>query len=350
MEHLHHFKLNDDPFRNEPDLQLFFDSGAHRDAWRRLDRGARQARGLSVLVAESGAGKTMVVRRLLEGLEEEAFEASMIVVVRGAGDAQSLMARFAAQLGVEQPASDRKGLLGQIYEQLAIVREDGRHAVLIIDDADTLVTEGALAEMCGLLKLEYEDRRLLSLVLAGTQILERALMQDELMHRVDVKVRLASLDAEATKAYLDHRVKAAGGSIALLEADALSALQALGHGLPGRMNTLADNALFEAFLCGRNRISRTDVERAGRDLGWKPGNGAVPSEPGEASAKLPLANLDAELDAAFDLSSDDAEASAEPLELIDTEPPLAEAALPDDGPPKVDDEDIEDLLVELVEE
>jgi type II secretory pathway predicted ATPase ExeA len=160
VEHLQHFGLAEDPFRNEPRLESFFETHANRDALRRLERGLRQAKGLLVLVGDVGAGKTMVVRRLR--LEEEVFDASMLVVLHGAADASWMLGRFATQLGIEEPAPEREGLLAQIYEKLAIIREDGRHAVLIIDDAQALATHTTLAEVCGLLKLEYEDRRLLA--------------------------------------------------------------------------------------------------------------------------------------------------------------------------------------------
>ena len=91
MEHLRHFQLSDDPFRNEPQSALFNDSGTHKAAVRRLDRAVRQARGLSVLTGEPGSGKTMVVRRLLEGLEDEMFEASMLVVLGESVDPEWLL-------------------------------------------------------------------------------------------------------------------------------------------------------------------------------------------------------------------------------------------------------------------
>ena len=281
MEHLQHFGLAEDPFRNEPRLESFFETHANRDALRRLERGLRQAKGLLVLVGDVGAGKTMVVRRLLESLEEEVFDASMLVVLHGAADAGWMLGRFAAQLGIEEPASEREALLAQIYEKLAIIREDGRHAVLIIDDAQALATHTTLAEVCGLLKLEYEDRRLLSLVLTGAPSLEHALATDpSLAHRVDVKVRLEPLDPTGAAAYLAHRIDAAGGNPAILEPGAVGALHSLGGGLPGPMNTLADNALFEAFLCGRPKMTRTDVERACRDLGvGEPAAGAAAPAP-----------------------------------------------------------------------
>lgn len=356
MEHLHHFRLGDDPFRNEPQLRLFFESRQHKDALCRLERGARQAKGLSVLVGEAGSGKTMVVRRLLECLEEEVFEASMIVVLHGATAAGWVLARFASQLGVEEPAEERKTLLAQIYEQLAIVREDGRHAVLIIDDAEVLAGSDSLTEVCGLLKLEYEERRLLSLVLAGAPALERALEANpRLAHAVDVKVRIQPLDLEAVAGYLAHRVEGAGGNPSILDAGAVEALHGLSRGLAGRINTLADNALFEAFLCGRQQVTSTDVERACRDLGWEAGAGA-PEAGGQVFPEAPslegsLSDLDSELEAVFEPTTAESEVVA-----VTEAPPApmrvgataARPAVPDRGPPKEDED--EDLFVELLAE
>jgi len=260
VEHLHHFKLKEDPFRNEPAQKFLFESRQQQEALLRLDRAVRQAKGLCVLIGDVGAGKTMVVRQLLDHLEEEVFEASMLVVLNGAADAAWMLTRFARQLGVEDPPREREALIAQIYDRLAIIREDGRHAVLIIDDAQTLAEPETLNTVCGLLKLEYEDRRLLTLVLAGTSELAEALAADPgLAHRVDAKVQLAALDPATSAAYVVHRVRIAGGGPAVFASDALASLHELSGGVPGLMNTLADNALFEAFLCGRSAVTATDV-------------------------------------------------------------------------------------------
>ncbi len=349
MEHLHHFGLADDPFRNEPRLEFFFETVPHRDALRRLDRGVHQSKSLCVLIGDVGSGKTMVARRLLEDLEEEIFDASMLVVLKGSADGLWMLMRFARQLEVEEPATDREALLGQVYEKLAIIREDGRHAVLIVDDAQALASPQTLAEVCGLLKLEYEERPLLSMVLVGVPALERALAADEVLaRRADVKVRLAPLDLDAATAYLNHRIQRARGTLEIFEAGAIAALRERGEGLPGLMNTLADNALFEAFLCGRSRVSQIDVERVHRDLVW----GALPTAANGPEAGGANSAGGAVLEPAT-LTNE-----AGILPLADETAPMggvgfsenASDLLPDDGPPKAEDDEIEDLLVELVEE
>jgi len=271
VDHLRHFGLSEDPFRDELRVRDFCETRVARDALLRIERGLRQGRGLGVVSGEPGSGKSMLLRRILDGLEEEVFEASMLVVLPGAGEAGGLIARFARHLGVEEPSTERQALLGQIFERLAIVREEGRQAVLLVDDADVLGEGHALAELIGLLRLEYEDRRLLTLVLAGSSDLDRALASDRaLAHRTDFRARIDALDAQGAAAYLAHRIRQAGGDPAILAPDAVESIHRLGLGLPGLLNRLADNALFEAFLCGRGRATRADVERAHRDLGFDP--------------------------------------------------------------------------------
>jgi general secretion pathway protein A len=275
VEHLHHFRLPQDPFINEPDLRFYFESASHRDAQRRVERGLRQRKGLTLMTGDGGMGKTLLARRILESLEEDVFEATLLVMLPGAADATGILQRFARQLGCDEPAADRGGLLAQIYEQLAIVREDGRHAVLMIDDAQVMTPE-VFAELSGLLNLEYEDRRLVSMLFVGSPELDQLVQNDaSIMPRVDVRVRLQSLDMTNTTAYLTHRLSVAKGNPNIVPNSAIESLFKFGRGRPRLLNTLADNALFEAYLAGRPAIDPSDVERAASDLGVGPDPGST---------------------------------------------------------------------------
>jgi general secretion pathway protein A len=287
VEHLSTFGLTRDPFANEPQLDLFFESQSVRDNAARLRRAAQQGKGLVVVTGAGGLGKTMLVRHVLEGLEEEIFEACLLVPVPGVSDGAWVLDRLARQLGVESPSRERATVLSEVYDQLAIVREDGRHVVVILDEAQVLAEQGVLRELRGLLNLEYEERRLLTLVLVGLPALARAVADEPaLADRVDVPLRLAPLTTEEASRYVTHRIRAAGGNPAIVESGAVAALVKWGMGVPRRLNRLADAALFEAHLAGRVSATAADVERAAAELEMREPELHAAAAPVEAPKKL----------------------------------------------------------------
>jgi general secretion pathway protein A len=287
VEHLTTFGLTRDPFANEPQLDLFFESQSAKDVAARLLRAAQQGKGLVVLTAGGGLGKTMLVRHVLEGLEEEVFEACLLVPVPGVSDGGWVLDRLARQLGVEEPAKDRADVLAEIYDRLAIAREEGRHNVVILDEAQVLAEHGVLRELRGLLNLEYEERRLLTLVLVGLPALGDAVAAEPaLADRVDVPLRLAPLTGAESARYLTHRIRSAGGNPAIVESGAVAALVKWGAGVPRQLNRLADAALFEAHLAGRVSATAADVEKAAAEL--QLGASAAPAAPATA-ASAPIA-------------------------------------------------------------
>lgn len=347
MEHLHHFDLDRDPFQNEPDLRFYVDSVFHRGCQLRVERGLRQSKGLCVLTGEGGTGKTLLARRILESLEEEMFDANLMVMLAGAADAASVLTRFARQLGVNAPSQERSALLAQIYEQLAIIREDGRHCVLILDDAQLLAPE-AMAEVCGLVNLEYEERRLLSLLLVGHPELDVTLSQDpSLVARVDVRARLSSLDLPSSQDYLIHRLGVVGGSPELFSESAIGALYKFGGGRPRLLNTLADNALFEAYLDGKKQVESDHLERSAADLGIafdRPSSRGMTA----AVAAREMGDLDMEMAAAVGdegLPAFAANNSVAPAGADTTHIDFVR-----EMPQVVDEGEIDDLFVELIEE
>ena len=273
MEHLEHFGLSRDPFCNDPQVATYFQGHEHAQVEKRLVRAVSQRKGLVLFTGPRGAGKSLIVRHLLDSLEEEVYEACLLLPTPGVADGHWVLARLAAQLGVEEAAADRAELLGQVYEAMAIVREDGRHTVLFVDETEVLADQGALGALQALLNLEYEERRLLTLVLVGVPELAESIGAERgLADRVDVHVRLQALDTTGAQEYLVHRIRRVGGSPAIIDPTALPVLIERAGGVPRRMNSIADNALFEAYLAGRVSVDPTDVHRAADDLKLEAGD------------------------------------------------------------------------------
>jgi general secretion pathway protein A len=285
MSYLEHFGLTEEPFSNAPVSRFYFESPQHQQALVRLTHAVSRMRGLSVLVGDIGAGKTTLARRLLDALPEEEYEAALFVIIHSGVTASWLLRRIALQLGVENPAQEKLALLSQLYQRLMQIHEQGRKAVVLIDEAQMLETRELMEEFRGLLNLEVPERKLISFVFFGLPDIERNLRLDPpLAQRVAMRYRLEPLNAEATRSYVEHRIQTAGGGHNPFTPAAIDVLHRVSGGSPRIINTLCDNALFEAFLGGETSVDAPRIEEIARNLAFgsaeaSNGNGAPVSAP-----------------------------------------------------------------------
>src|SRR6476660_435299 len=211
MSYLEHFGLTEEPFSNAPVSRFYFESPQHQQALVRLTHAVSRMRGLSVLVGAIGAGKTTLARRLLDALPEEEYEAALFVIIHSGVTASWLLRRIALQLGVENPAQEKLALLSQLYQRLMQIHEQGRKAVVLIDEAQMLETRELMEEFRGLLNLEVPERKLITFVFFGLPEIEKNLKLDPpLAQRVALRYRLEPFNAASTEAYIKHRLRLAG--------------------------------------------------------------------------------------------------------------------------------------------
>ena len=154
MDYLGHFSLREEPFANAPLPRYYYASRQHTDALNRLLYAARSMKGLAVLVGDIGRGKTTLARRLLDLLPEDEFEAAMLVIVHAGITATWLLKRIAMQLGVPEPADDKLAILSQLHQRLVEIHEDGKRAVVLIDEAQMRESRELMEEFRGLLNMK----------------------------------------------------------------------------------------------------------------------------------------------------------------------------------------------------
>jgi general secretion pathway protein A len=271
VSYLEFYELTQEPFSNAPVSRFYYSSAQHGQALMRLMHAVSTMRGLAVLVGDIGAGKTTLARRMLDSLPEEEYEAALLVIVHSGITANWLLRRIALQLGVESPAEEKLPLLSQLYQRLIRIYERGKKAVVLIDEAQMLCTRDIMEEFRGLLNLEVPERKLISFVFFGLPEIEENLKLDPpLLQRVALRFRLEPLSAEATEAYLRHRLKLAGAARVPFTPEAVAQIHRYARGTPRLINTLCDNALFEGFLARARDIDEELIARIARDLALEP--------------------------------------------------------------------------------
>ena len=141
MNVLDHFGLSHEPFSNAPVSRFYYNSQQHADALTRLTYAVDSMKGLAVLVGQIGHGKTTLARRMLDALPEDKFEAALLVIINSGITASWLLRRIALQLGVQNHHTETLALLGQLYQRLVQIYEQGKKAVVLIDEAQMLQTK-----------------------------------------------------------------------------------------------------------------------------------------------------------------------------------------------------------------
>ncbi len=268
MTYLEHYGLEREPFSNAPDARFYYDTDQHNQALLRLMYAVDSNKGLAVLVGGIGTGKTTLARRMLDNLPEEAYESSLLVMVHSGITPEWILTRIALQLGVDSPANDRLKLLRQLYTRLLEIDEEGRRAVVLIDEAQMLQSRALMEEFRGLLNLEIPGKKLLNVVFFGLPELEDCLALDEpLVQRVAVKYHLKSMTVETTTAYIRHRLQIAGAGRVLFDPEVIPLIHRYAAGVPRLINTICDNCLFEAYLCKMNSVDQRIAHSVAGDLG-----------------------------------------------------------------------------------
>lgn len=268
MSYLEHYELDREPFSNAPDARFYYNSDLHSQALLRLMYAVDSNKGLAVLVGGVGTGKTTLARRMLDNLPEDRYESSLLVMVHSGITPEWILTRIALQLGVDEPAGDRLKLLKQLYTRLLEIEDEGRRAVVLIDEAQMLQSRELMEEFRGLLNLEIPGKKLLNIVFFGLTELEDCLALDEpLAQRVAVKYHLKSMTVETTISYVKHRLQVAGAKEVLYDAEVIPLIHRYAGGVPRLINTISDNCLFEAYLRKMHKVDSRIAHSVAGDLG-----------------------------------------------------------------------------------
>jgi type II secretory pathway predicted ATPase ExeA len=269
MDYLAYYGLKEHPFANVVDNKFYYSSPQVRDALIKLRYAIDTKKGLVVVIGDIGAGKTTLARRLLEELDEERYEATLLVIIHSSVSSEWLLKKFAIQLGVDDMESESKvEMLSQIYRRLLEINESGKTAVLLMDEVQMLKSREIMEEFRGLLNMEMPGGKMINLVFFGLPELEDVLSLDEpLKQRVAMKIAVKPFSEEDTRDYIRHRMRVAGCESEILTDRAMAEVYRYSAGVPRLINTICDNALLEGSLFKTKSIDEPVIRAVAIDLG-----------------------------------------------------------------------------------
>jgi len=278
------YGLSCKPFQINPDPAFYYASKQHRRAKAYLEYGVQRNEGFIVITGEVGAGKTTVVRGLLDSIDASKVVAANLVTTQL--DAEDTLRMVASAFGVRAKEVAKSELLMSLEAFLVNQTTQGKRCLLIVDEAQNL-TARAVEELRMLSNFQLGQQALLQTFLVG-QPEFRAILQSpgmqQLRQRVTATCHIGPLDQAETRGYIAHRLKCAGASPERpsFDAPAFDAIHAASAGIPRRINLITDRLLLSGFLSEKDSFGLAEVTEVANELDEE-----VNPKPSHAPAGVP---------------------------------------------------------------
>ena len=261
------FGLTGKPFQLNPDPSFFYGSRGHKRAFAYLEYGLYQSEGFIVITGDIGAGKTTIVRSLLEQLDSSKVVAVQIVSTQL--EADDMLRAVGTAFGLPVRSVDKAILLASLEAFLCELVTAKKRALLVVDEAQNL-PPGAIEELRMLSNFQLGDQALLQSFLVGQPEL-RAMMQgaqmQQLRQRVIASYHLGPLDKGETQGYVEHRLKHVGWKDdPRFDAACFDLIHALTGGIPRRINTLCNRLLLAAMLSEEHAVTAANVDTTADEI------------------------------------------------------------------------------------
>jgi general secretion pathway protein A len=257
--------MTEDPFSFIPDARFYHFTRAHHEILLSLRNMVMENRGIGVLYAQSGMGKTTLINYLIKSLKSEAE----IAFFPGSFENRSELIRSVmAILGINGLSKDVEENL-RIFESWLISKHrEGRRVVLICDDAQDLDLE-TIRNLCMLSQFGSEPQKLLQVILAGRQELLAKLSEsrmDSVGNGITMSCRLRPMDESEVRSYVLHRLRIAGCNRQIFSQSALSSVALYSRGVPLNINMICRHCLSLAASVGMKIIDDRIVADSAYDL------------------------------------------------------------------------------------
>ena len=241
------YGFKEKPFSLLPDPSFLYMTKGHTMALTMLQYSlTNESAGICVISGEIGSGKTTLIRKLLDNMDEQ-FTTGLLSNTHSKFG--NLLPWVSMSFGLDY--KNKKSV--ELYENFVNFTIEqyahGKRTVLIIDEAQNL-SHNSLEELRMLSNINADKSQVLQLILVGQPELRNTFKIQKLKQlnqRVTVSYHLCELNQQESYDYIKHRLKTAGGDPELFSASACKTIWFYSRGIPRVINTLCDTALVYAF-------------------------------------------------------------------------------------------------------
>ncbi|MBB1077940.1 AAA family ATPase [Rhodoferax sp. 4810] len=243
------YGLMDDPFQLNCDRRFCFIHPSYAKAKAYMQFALHRAEGFIMITGRPGTGKTMLIQDITATINPAQIKVAHLVSVQLTPDDLLRMTAFA--FGIDAHQSHKAGVLQRLFEFLLQHAQQGRRALLIIDEAQDIIPS-ALEELRLLTNIQYEGHSILQIFLIGQETLRdiiRSAEMEQVHQRLVAAWHLQPLSRSEIIGYVRHRLEAAGwrGNPAF-KSGIFPLIYQFSQGIPRRINLICSRLLLQGFI------------------------------------------------------------------------------------------------------
>ena len=283
------YQMRERPFNVTADPKFLYLNARYREALASLHYGITQRKGFITLIGEAGTGKTTLLKKLLDDLDQST---RTVFVFNTNVTFDEILEYIFGEFDLPVHNGKRLYMLQRLNTFLLDELGKGRNVALLIDEAQDL-DYSVLEDLRLLSNLETAKEKILQIVMSGQPELGQKLGNPglrQLRQRIAVSCRLLPLTREELTEYIQARLTAAAAADPkLFTRDAEERIFEISTGIPRLVNIVCDNSLVIGYALGKKRIGADVVNEAAADL-MTVGTRELGSEPVEAAAPIVVAS------------------------------------------------------------
>ncbi|WP_448556437.1 XrtA/PEP-CTERM system-associated ATPase [Thalassotalea montiporae] len=244
-----YYGFTERPFQLSPDPRFFFASKHHQRALSYLQYGLDQKEGFIVITGPIGTGKTTIARNLMSNLPEANIVAAQLVTTKL--NPEELLELVIAEFRINYQGDSKAEMLKAIEQFLVTLHEQGKRALLLVDEAQNLPAE-TVEELRMLSNFQLDNQPLIQSFLLGQEELKgiiQAPNMEQFRQRIIASAHLRPLTVEEVENYIKHRLQLAGcDKEELFSEQTYALIHEKTLGVPRKINIFVDRILLFGFL------------------------------------------------------------------------------------------------------
>lgn len=263
-----YYGFTERPFQLSPDPRFFFATKHHQRALSYLQYGLDQKEGFIVITGPIGTGKTTIARNLMANISDADIVAAQLVTTKL--EPEELLELIIAEFKIQYSGDSKADMLKAIEQFLISLHEQGKRALLLVDEAQNLPAE-TVEELRMLSNFQLDNQPLIQSFLLGQEELKgiiQAPNMEQFRQRIIASAHLQPLSVEEVENYINHRIHQAGyDKEDLFSEKAFELIHEKTLGVPRKINIFVDRILLFAFLEELENIDNDAINSVAEEMG-----------------------------------------------------------------------------------